>query len=219
MPPRPPSCAVILAGGAGRRMGGVQKGLVGFAGRPLVAQVIDGLAPQVDHLALSVNGDPAGWLGFGLPLIADAFAGFPGPLAGMAAGLAYAATLAPAPEAVVFVPTDAPFLPGDLVARLLAARAAGGADAIAVAHGPAGPEPVVAALPVSLAAELAAHVAAHPDGAGVRDFYARHAAIAVPFAPPPGRPDPFTNVNTPGELAAAEALLADAAAAALPSKV
>jgi molybdopterin-guanine dinucleotide biosynthesis protein A len=202
--PRPDVLAVILAGGQASRMGYVQKGLLPLAGRPLVAHVLDRLAPQAGRFVLNVNGDPAPWARFGLPLIADAEPDFPGPLAGIAAGLAYARSLAPVPRAVVFVPTDTPFLPRDLVARLAPADAPLG---VAVARGPNGLEPAVAAVPPALGADLAAHRAAGGNGS-VRVWLMRHAPRIVAFAAEAGDLDPFTNVNTPEELAAAERRLA-----------
>ncbi|MEM6490044.1 MAG: NTP transferase domain-containing protein, partial [Pseudomonadota bacterium] len=78
---------VILAGGLARRMGGGDKALLALAGRPLLAHVIERLAPQVDGLALNANGDPARFARFGLPVLADTVPGFAGPLAGVLAGM------------------------------------------------------------------------------------------------------------------------------------
>ena len=118
---------VILAGGRSRRMGGGDKCLAPLDGRPLLAHAIDRLAPQVGPLVLNANGDPARFAAFGLPVIADGFPGFAGPLAGVLAGLDWAAGSGLA--AVVTVPADTPFFPEDMVARLAAAMARADAPA------------------------------------------------------------------------------------------
>lgn len=105
---------VILAGGQGRRMGGVDKGLQELCGRPLVRCVLERLAPQVDTILINANQNPARYAEFGWPVLADKIPGFAGPLAGLHAALAQAAT-----PLLVTVPCDSPFLPLDLVARLL----------------------------------------------------------------------------------------------------
>jgi len=112
--------AVILAGGRGTRMGGVEKGLLDWRGRPLIAHLIDALAPQVDHILINANRAHERYAIFGLPIIRDhvEFEGF-GPLAGMHTALSHAAT-----ERVICVPCDMPELPDDLVARLLQATQA-----------------------------------------------------------------------------------------------
>ena len=107
---------VILAGGLATRMGGGDKGLLALGDRPLLAHVIDRLAPQVAGLALNANGDPARFAGFGLPVLGDSIAGFPGPLAGVLAGLDWAA--GQGTECIVTAAADTPFFPRDLVARL-----------------------------------------------------------------------------------------------------
>lgn len=210
-----PILAVILAGGRGSRMAPtpgdsiVQKGLVPLGGRPMVAHVLERLAPQVDHVALNVNGADPAWSGFALPLIADLEPDFPGPLAGLAAGLAYAATRTPVPATVVFVPTDTPFLPRDLVARLIADDA----SRIAVAAGPAGLEPAVAAVPPAYTGDLVAHLAAIRAGqanGSIRAWLMRHDPRIVRFDAAADDLDPFTNVNTPAERADAERRLAAA---------
>lgn len=201
--PHPDVLAVILAGGRGSRMGlgqdaPVQKGLLPLAGRPLVAHVLDRLAPQVGRVVLNVNGDPEPWQGFGLPLVADTETGFPGPLAGVAAGLAYAAACAPKPAAVVFVATDTPFLPRDLVARLVGVPPA----LPAIAEGPSGLEPTVFAVPPDAGADLAAHRAGGGNGS-IRVWLMRQSPRIVAFRHDDAGRDPFTNVNTPADLAAA----------------
>jgi molybdenum cofactor guanylyltransferase len=122
-----PICGLVLAGGQGRRMGGIDKGLAPFHGRPLVAHVVERLRPQVERLLISANRNIEAYTAFG-EVVTDRVADFAGPLAGLDAGLhACAAPL------LVTVPCDAPFLPADLVARLAAARAAADAD-VAIAR-------------------------------------------------------------------------------------
>jgi molybdopterin-guanine dinucleotide biosynthesis protein A len=188
---------IILAGGAGRRMGGADKALLSLGGRPLIAHVIDRFAPQVAGLAISANGDPARLAGLGYPVLPDEAA--LGPLAGILAGLRHAT--AQGASALVSVPVDSPFLPGDLVPQLcLAAETVPSGLALARAGGR--DQGVFGHWPVALAGPLAAFLA---SGAKPRvtDFAALQ---GVAFA---GFPDAaaFRNLNTPEDLAAAEALL------------
>lgn len=190
---------LILAGGQGRRMG-AEKALVALAGRPLVAHVAARLAPQVAALALSANGDPARFAALGLPVLPDlpGEAG-EGPLAGLRAGLDWAARAGA--EALITVATDTPFLPTDLVERL--AAASGGARAShAVSGGRA--HYTAAFWPRARTAAIAERFAA-----GERRLRAcLEDAVEVAFA---GDPDPFANLNTPEDLARAEAQLRGAA--------
>lgn len=183
----------ILAGGEARRMGGGDKGLVELGGRPLLAHVADRIAPQVAALALSANGDPSRFAGLGLPVVADAAAG-QGPLAGILAGLDWAAGLGAA--VLVTVPCDAPFLPRDLVARL-AAAAAGTGSAIAVTPGGFGldPHPTCGLWPVAARERLRAALAAGQRR--VRDWSGALGAAAALFPDP----DAFANLNRPADLA------------------
>ena len=193
---------VILAGGRALRMGGGDKGLLPLAGRPVLAHVVARLAPQVDVLALNANGDPARFAAFGLPVLADPLPGYPGPLAGLLAGLDWAAGLGA--DTLVTTPADTPFLPPDLVAALRAAAARDGRPAAAVVTpGPDGPErhPLSALWPVSARDALRAALAAGTRR--VRDF-----AAALGCADAAMDAEAFRNLNTPADLAAAEALLA-----------
>lgn len=192
---------VILAGGQGRRMGGADKGLLSLAGRPLVAHVLDRLEPQVERVAISANG-AAGRFGFGVPVLADDLGA--GPLAGICAALDWATPLGA--TAVLSVPVDAPFLPGDLCPRLcLAAEGAPGGLAIAAAAGR--DHPTFGLWPVTLLPALRAFLAsgAKPK---VMDFARAHGAALAPFADGAA----FANLNTPEDLAQAEALLRDGGA-------
>ena len=186
---------LILAGGQGRRMG-AEKALVALAGRPLVAHVAARLAPQVAALALSANGDPARFAALGLPVLPDlpGEAG-EGPLAGLRAGLDWAARAGA--EALITVATDTPFLPADLVERL-AAASGGLRPSHAVSGGRA--HYTAALWPLARTAAVAERFAA-----GERRLRACLGdAAEVAFA---GDPDPFANLNTPEDLARAEAQL------------
>lgn len=191
---------VILAGGEGRRMGGADKALLNLAGVPLISHAIARLDPQVERLAISANGAPARFAGFGLPVLADETP--IGPLSGVLAALRWAAPLGA--TAVVSVSVDTPFLPGDLVPQLcLAAEAA--AEGLALASS-AKDHPACALWPVALADTLAAFLASGAK-ARVLAFAESHHAARAHF------PDEaaFQNLNTPADLAAAEALLTGAA--------
>lgn len=187
------TAAVILAGGQARRMGGGDKPLLPLAGRPLLAHVIARLGPQVTALALNANGDPARFAAFGLPVLPDPVPGQPGPLAGVLAAMDWAAARGEA--RVLTVAGDTPFLPADLVARL-STQPFAMAESLGRAH------PVVALWPIALRAPLRAALAAGEHRVG--RFAAGHGAVQVPF---PAPPDPFVNINTPDDLARAEALL------------
>jgi len=185
---------VVLAGGQGRRMGGVDKGLVELDGRPLVAWVLERLAPQVGTLLVNANQNAARYATFGHPVIGDAVGGFAGPLAGLHAALAAART-----EWVVTVPCDSPFLPRDLVARLAAGAASANAT-LAVARTFDQPHPVFALV----RADVAPHLSAFLEGGGrkIDAWYATLAVVEVPFD---DEADAFRNINTAAELAAAHA--------------
>ena len=201
----PPVLGVILAGGLARRMGGGDKTLLRLAGRTLLAHVAARLAPQCGAgLALSANGDPgrfAGWTG---PVVPDPLPGHPGPLAGVLAGLVHAARHHPDVSHVVTVSGDAPFLPADLVARLLAAGAAADRP-IAVAVSGGRRHHTCALWPVRLREDLRAALVER-DERRVGGFIDRHGAALAAWPTDPV--DPFLNVNAPDDLAAAEAFLA-----------
>ena len=130
----PKVAGVILAGGRARRMGGGDKGLQALAGQPLIAHVIARGGPQVAALAINANGDPARFADFALPVVQDSVSGFAGPLAGVLAGLDWAAEAAPDCDWLATFACDAPFFPEDLVGRLSAEVRAAGAD-LACARG------------------------------------------------------------------------------------
>lgn len=184
---------IVLAGGMGRRMGSVDKGLVSLAGRPMVAHVLARLAPQVGPILINANQNAERYAAFGHPVVPDDVGGFAGPLAGLHAGMTRATT-----PYVVTVPCDSPFLPDDLVARLAAGLVAQQAQ-IAVAYTGAQPHPVFALVDRSVAPHLGAFLAG--GGRKIDAWYATLAFAAVPFADEAA----FRNINTPDELAAAAA--------------
>ena len=191
---------VLLAGGLARRMGGGDKPLLTLAGRPIMAHVITRLAPQCAALIINANGAPERFDSFGLPVVADSVAGFAGPLAGVLAGMDYAAALEPAATHILSAPADTPFLPSDLVARLAAADAE-----IAVAASAGRAHHAVALWPVRLREDLR-RALVDDDLRKVSAFIARYRNATVDW---PAEPcDPFFNINQPEDLAAAEALLA-----------
>ena len=193
---------VILAGGAGRRMGGVDKALVLLGGRPLAAHVAARLAPQLEagRLMLNSNGESGQFAGLGLPLLPDGMAARPGPLAGLLAAMR--AAEASGAGWVLSAPVDTPFLPSGLVARL-AAASRGGAITLAASAG--GLCQVCGLWPVELAGPLAESIDSGQNK--VMDFVERHPWARVEFPPEvhAGRMiDPFHNLNTPADLALAE---------------
>lgn len=196
---------VILAGGLARRMGGGDKTLLPLAGRPLLAHAVERLRPNVGALAVSANGDPARFSAFGLPVIADTMPDYPGPLAGVLAGVKWAAECGGV-DHIVTVAGDTPFFPADFATQLLAAGA-GRADTIAVAASAGRRHPVFALWPVALAGDLEAFLR-EGETFRVAAFIARHRAVTRDF--PVAGSDPFFNVNTPADLAAAEKLFAGA---------
>ncbi len=201
------SLGLLLAGGLARRMGGGDKPLLSLAGQPILDHVIARLRPQCDGLLLNANGDPARFARWGLPVVADDVPGFAGPLAGILAGLDWAATNRPDAAALVSVAADTPFIPQDLVAGLqAAARDAGALLACAASGG--WTHPVVGLWPVSIRHAL--RKALVEEGERKIDrFTARHGCASAEWPTTPV--DPFFNVNTPEELAEAERLAAAAA--------
>ena len=193
---------VVLAGGQARRMGGGDKGLLMLGGKTVLAHVIDRLEPQVAAIVLNANGDPARFDGT-YPVVADSVDGFAGPLAGVLAGLDWAETQGA--THVVTAAADTPFFPCDLVPRLM--LAAEHRD-IALAATPdprrgLARHPTFGLWPVALRDDLRA---ALNDGVRkVVQWTDRHKTASAEF---PAEPfDPFFNINTPDDLARAEALL------------
>jgi molybdopterin-guanine dinucleotide biosynthesis protein A len=195
---------VLLAGGLSRRMGGGDKCLRRLGGSSILERVIERLQPQARHLVINANGDPARFAAFGLPVAPDAVADFPGPLAGVLTGMMWARDHAPDVADIVTVPTDGPFVPRDLVARLVAARDDAGADLVQAASGGQA-HPVVGLWPVRLADELR-RALVEESIRKVDVWTARHRLVTVAFATDPV--DPFFNANRPEDLAEAERMLA-----------
>ena len=183
---------VVLAGGQGRRMGGVDKGLVDLAGAPMVAHVLARLTPQVGDVLINANQNLDRYRAFGQPVVEDAVGGFAGPLAGLHAGLTRARG-----ELVVTVPCDSPFLPLDLVHRLRAALDRESAQ-LAVAKTFDQPHPVFALVRRDVLPNLAAFLAA--GGRKIDAWYAALRIVEVAFD---DEADAFRNINTADELAAA----------------
>ena len=203
-------CAgVLLAGGQARRMGGGEKCLRPLAGKALLAHVIERVRPQVGALLLNSNGDPASFADQGLPVRADVVGDFAGPLAGILTGLEWAAETAPEAVWLASFATDAPFLPEDLVERMLGAVADSGAVmACAKSHGRS--HPVFGLWPIAYRAELR-RALVEEDIRKVDRWTGRYQLVEVAFPDielPGGPVDPFFNANRPEDLQDAEALLA-----------
>jgi len=180
---------VVLAGGQGRRMGSIDKGLVLLQGRPMVQHVLERLRPQVDEILINANQHRADYEAFGHAVFPDAIAGFAGPLAGLQVGLAQARH-----PLVATVPCDSPFLPADLVARLAAALAAREAD-LAVARTFDQPHPVFALVRRTVLPHLTRFL--EEGGRKIDAWYATLSTVEVPFD---DEADAFRNINTPDEL-------------------
>jgi molybdopterin-guanine dinucleotide biosynthesis protein A len=195
---------ILLAGGLSRRMGGGDKCLRSLGSTTILARVIARAAPQVAMLALNANGDPARFAAYRLPVVADGIPDYAGPLAGVLAGLDWAAAASGEVTHVASFATDAPFLPTDLVARLRAALEREGADLACAASGGRA-HPVFALWPVALCEEL--RRAMRDDGIRKVDAWtARYRLALVDYAAAPI--DPFFNTNRPEDLAVAERLFA-----------
>jgi len=201
-PTLPPTLGVVLAGGLARRMGGVDKPMQRMGGRSLLERVVERLSPQCDRLILNANGDPSRFAAFGLPVVADGLADFPGPLAGILAALEWTAANRPDIAWVVSVAADCPFLPGDLVSGLHRARAAENAE-LAVAASGGQTHPVIGLWNVGLRQALRQALVVE-DIRKISSWTARHrlASATWPIEPI----DPFFNVNTPEDIARAETL-------------
>jgi molybdopterin-guanine dinucleotide biosynthesis protein A len=196
--------AVLLAGGLARRMGGGDKPMRTILGRTILERVIARLNPQCGGLILNANGDPARFAAFGLPVIADGVADFPGPLAGILAGLDWAAANRPEVSHILSAAADCPFLPRDLVARLDAARRAQNAE-LAVASSGEQTHPVIGLWSVALREKLR-HALVKEDIRKIDRWTARYPLATVSWPTTPL--DPFFNANTVEDIAEAERLAA-----------
>jgi molybdenum cofactor guanylyltransferase len=201
--PVPPTLGLVLAGGLARRMGGGDKARIAIGGVTILHRVLACLTPQCTSLVINANGNPARFADTKLPVVADSVPDFAGPLAGILAGLDWAARHSPKCEWLASVPGDCPFLPNDLVARLHAAR--GAADApLACARSGEQRHPVVGLWPVALREDLRRALV---EGLRKIDIWTARHGVAI--ADWPAEPvDPFFNVNTPEDAAKAQAMAA-----------
>jgi molybdopterin-guanine dinucleotide biosynthesis protein A len=191
---------LLLAGGLARRMGGGDKPMRQIAGRTILERVIARLQPQCEGLVLNANGDPARFARFGLPVIPDTVADFPGPLAGILAGLDWAAANRAEVGLILSAAADCPFLPHDLVARLRSALTENGAQ-LAVAASGGQSHPVIGLWSVALRDELR-HALVVEDVRKIDRWTSRYKVATVAW---PAEPiDPFFNANTADDLAEAE---------------
>ncbi len=196
---------LVLAGGRGTRMGGLDKGLQYFEDEPLALRALQRLAPQVSTTLLNANRNTLTYEFFGAPVLADAAPDFPGPLAGLLVGLAHCTT-----PWLITVPCDAPRFPVDLAQRLAAALAADEAD-IAIASAPQTQadgstvmraQPVFSLVRTSLRDSLEQFM--KTGGRKVSAWMALHRTVEVSFDRPGDAPDAFANANTLTELRALE---------------
>ncbi|MBT0959900.1 molybdenum cofactor guanylyltransferase MobA [Denitromonas iodatirespirans] len=183
---------LVLAGGLGRRMGGADKGLIMLDGRPMIDHVLARLQPQVDELLINANRNTDTYARFGIPVLADRHSGFVGPLAGLDAGLAH---LGEADGWVVTCPCDSPFVPPDLVARLMAAAHEAEAD-VAIARAEGQLQPVFLLAHTRTAGALRAYLAAGERKIDRWVFTQAHAIADFDDCP-----EAFANINTIDELA------------------
>lgn len=177
--------AVILAGGKGRRMDGKDKGLVELANRPLIEYVIDAIKPQVETLILNANRNQEQYSRYGYPVVSDALVDYQGPLAGFICALNSSTT-----SHIVTLPCDGPFLPNDLVERLIFSLTSNNAD-IAVAHDGDRMQPVYSLIPATLSKSLNAFL---DSGERKIDlWYKQHRIALADFS---DCPETFRNINT-----------------------
>jgi molybdopterin-guanine dinucleotide biosynthesis protein A len=200
----PPTLGLVLAGGLARRMGGGDKARIKIGSVTILQRVLACLKPQCSHIIINANGDPGRFADIGLPVVADSVTGFAGPLAGILAGLDWAAAKAPDIAWLASVPGDCPFLPNDLVTRLHEARTAAGVP-LACARSGQWRHPVVGLWPVHLRDDLR-HALIDEDLHKIELWTARHGIAIADW--PEAPVDPFFNVNTPEDAARAEALAA-----------
>jgi molybdenum cofactor guanylyltransferase len=200
----PLTFGLVLAGGLARRMGGGDKARLRIGGATILQRVLACIGPQCNGVIINANGDPARFADTGLPVVADSVPDFAGPLAGILAGLDWAAANAPQSEWLASAPGDCPFLPHNLVVHLHEARVAASAP-LACARSGEWRHPVIALWPVALREDL--RRALVDEGLHKIEIWTARHGVAV--ADWPAEPvDPFFNVNTPEDAARAEALAA-----------
>ena len=199
-----PTLGLVLAGGQARRMGGGDKASLKVSGKTILDRVLARFAPYCAPIILNANGDPTRFSRYGLAIVADSVPDFAGPLAGILAGLDWAAKNAPGIEWLASAPGDCPFLPKDLVPRLHAARIAE-QKPLACARSGEWRHPVVGLWPIALRDDLRHALTAD----SLHKIEAWTGRYSVAFAAWPDHPvDPFFNVNTPEDLAKAEEIAA-----------
>jgi molybdenum cofactor guanylyltransferase len=199
----PETLGAILAGGLARRMGGADKARIRIGGATILERVLARLRPQCARLVLNAN-DAGRFVDAGLLVVADSVPDFPGPLAGILAALDLAAAQTPEIAWVLSAPSDCPFLPRDLVARLHRARRDSG-TMIACAASSGRRHPVIALWPVALRDDLR-KVLAREGTRSVGEWSARYTLAVAEWQTVPV--DPFFNVNTPDDVAEAARLAA-----------
>ena len=187
---------LVLAGGLARRMGGIDKGLVVLAGKPMIEHVLAGLAPQVGRVLINANRNLEQYGGYGYEVVSDTLEGYLGPLAGALSALKVIDT-----EFLLTVPCDSPLVAPDLAGRMYAALRLRQAD-LAVAHDGRRQQPVFLLLKRGLAADLEAYLASGERK--IDRWFARHRVAEADLS---DRPDSFINVNEPEEKQRLEALI------------
>jgi len=197
---QPPTLGLILAGGLARRMGGGDKARIRVGRTTILERVLVRLKPQCRRVVINANGDLTRFADTGLPVVADSVPDFAGPLAGILAGLDWAAENAPHCDWLVSVPGDCPFLPKNLLARLHEAQRAAGTP-LACARSGERRHPVVGLWPVALRADLR-HALVGEGLHKIELWTARHGVAIAEWPDVPV--DPFFNVNTPQDAARAE---------------
>jgi molybdenum cofactor guanylyltransferase len=196
----PATLGLVLAGGLARRMGGGDKALITVGSLTILDRVLARLRPGCTDIILNANGDPARFARFGLPVVADSVPDFAGPLAGILAGLDWAAAHAPGVAWIASAPGDCPFLPHDLVSRLHEIRQDAGTP-LACARSGDWRHPVAGLWPLALREEL--RRALIEEGLHKIEVWTARYGIAI--AEWPAKPvDPFFNVNTPEDAMEAE---------------
>jgi len=202
--PAPPTLGLVLAGGLARRMGGGDKARLKIGGSTILDRVLATLSGQCVDVIINANGDPARFADTGCVVVPDNVPEYPGPLAGILAGLDWLAEQRNGVEWIVSVPGDCPFLPDDLVEKLhLARRKLGAGVPLACARSGEWRHPVIGLWPLALRADLRKALI-EEDLRKIEVWTARH---GIAIADWPAEPiDPFFNVNTPEDAARAEAI-------------
>ena len=198
---------VLLAGGLSRRMGGGDKGLMPLGGKPVMQHAFDRLREQTDGIVINANGDPSRFAGFEATVIPDTIAGFAGPLAGVLAGMRYAAEQDTPPNWIVTGAADTPFFPTNLIERLQAAAASQNSIVLAGSNGRR--HPVFGLWPINLADHLENWLQ-DENNRKVLAWVNQHNWAMAEFdqpAFPNSDIDPFFNINTPEDFTLAQDLL------------